>query len=66
MWKQVLTEAEDEYHILEDYLTPGRKAGSGHVSKKEFQNYVNQTNLKLNILKIKPASTSNESNNNNI
>ena len=49
-WPEVLQTAQDEYHLLEEWWTPAGKAGSGTVSEKEFQNYMNQTNQKINNL----------------
>ena len=49
--------AVDEYHVLEAWQTPRDKAGTGNVSKKEFQNFINTTNQCLNNLKIKPSTT---------
>ena len=52
-WYEVLETTKDEYDLLEEWWTPAGKAGSGTVSKKEFQNYINKTNQIINNLKIK-------------
>ena len=55
-WYDVLQTAKDEYDLLEEWWTPAGKAGSGTVSKKEFQNYINKTNPIINNLKIESSN----------
>ena len=60
-WRQVLQLALSEYNLLDKRWTPGGKAGTGAVTKKEFQNFCNSTNQKLNNLKIQSPPSSKSS-----
>ena len=52
-WVEVLSKADAQFHDLHSHWTPaGGKGDSTTVSKREFSNFVNTCNQKINNLKL--------------
>ena len=60
-WKDILQLAHEELNLLSCCWTPSRNTDTDPISKKEFQNFINNTNQRINNLKIQPSAANKSS-----